>query len=175
LNIIKQIRENSFFGTIETDPAYGKYHWDGHRLCNFSCSPEESKKLNGICPICKKPLIIGVDNRVEQLANYEKGFKSKNSKPFYKLLPLHELISLAFGSPLESKKVWAEYNSLIEKFGDEFNILLKVSKEELLGKEINEKIIELILRNREEKIKVTPGYDGEYGVALMGEIQGRLF
>ena len=173
--IIKQIRNKTFFGTIETDPAYGKYHWDGHRDCNFSCSPEESNKLKGICPICKKPLVIGVDNRVEQLASYEKGFKIKNAKPFYKLLPLHELISLALGSPLESKKVWAEYNSILEKFGNEFNILLNASKEELLGKEINEKIIDLILKNREEKIKVQPGYDGEYGIALMGEQQGKLF
>ena len=173
--IIKQIRNKTFFGTIETDPAYGKYHWDGHRDCNFSCSPEESKKLNGICPICKKPLVIGVDNRVEQLASYEKGFKIKNAKPFYKLLPLHELISLAIGSPLESKKVWAEYNSILEKFGNEFDILLKVSKEELLGKEVDEKIIDLILKNREEKIKIQPGYDGEYGKALIGEKPGRLF
>ena len=173
--IIKQIRNKSFFGTIETDPAYGKYHWDGHRDCNFSSSPEETKKLNGICPICKKPLVIGVDNRVEQLASHEKGFKLKNAKPFYKLLPLHELLSLVLESPLESKKTWKEYNSLIEKFGNEFNILLNVSKEEFAGKEVNEKIIDIILRNREEKIKVKPGYDGEYGKALLSEVQGKLF
>jgi uncharacterized protein (TIGR00375 family) len=173
--IIEQIRNKSFFATIETDPAYGKYHWDGHRLCNFSCSPEESKKLNGICPVCKKPLVIGVDNRVEQLASHEKGFKTKDAKPFYKLLPLHELISLVLESPLESKKTWKEYNSLIEKFGNEFNILLNVSKEEFAGKEVSEKFIDIILRNREEKIKVKPGYDGEYGQALLGEKQGKLF
>jgi len=62
--ILKQIRENTILGTIETDPAYGRYHYDGHRNCGFSCSPEESKKLNNICPKCGKQLIIGVDNRV---------------------------------------------------------------------------------------------------------------
>ena len=175
LEIINQIRDKTFFGTIETDPAYGKYHWDGHRVCNFSCSPEESRELNNLCPICKKPLVIGVDNRVEQLASHEKGFESENAKPFYKILPLHELIALALGSSLESKNTWKEYNLLIEKFGNEFNILLNISKEELLGKEINEKIIDLILRNREEKIKVQPGYDGEYGKAMLGEVQGKLF
>ncbi len=173
--IIKQIRNKSFFGTIETDPAYGKYHWDGHRDCNFSCSPEESKKLNGICPICKKPLVIGVDNRVEQLASHEKGFKTKDAKKFYKLLPLHELLSLVLESPLESKNTWKKYNELIEMFGNEFNILLNVSQEEFAMKNVDEKTIDIILKNREEKIKVKPGYDGEYGKALLGEKQGKLF
>ncbi|VVB82318.1 Uncharacterised protein [uncultured archaeon] len=175
LGIVKQIREKSFLGTIETDPAYGKYHWDGDRLCNFSCSPEESEKINGICPVCKKSLVIGVENRVEKLASHEKGFKPENRKKFYKLLPLHEILALALGTAMESKKVWAEYNSLIELFGNEFNILLDVSKEEFAGKNVKEKIIELILKNREEKIKVKPGYDGEYGVALAEEKQERLF
>ena len=169
--IIGQIREKTFIATIETEPAYGKYHWDGHRLCNFSCSPEESKKLNGICPVCKKPLTIGVDNRVEELASYKRGYKLENAMPFYKVLPLHELLALALGSPLESKNVWKAYNSLIEMFGNEFHILLDVSNEELLQKNVDEKIIELILRNRKEKIKIKPGYDGEYGKALMGNVE----
>jgi uncharacterized protein (TIGR00375 family) len=172
--IIEQIKNKTFIATIETDPAYGKYHWDGHRLCNFSCSPEESRKLNGICPICKKPLTIGVDNRVEELASFEKGYKSPNAKLFYRLLPLHELLALALGSPLESKNVWKSYNSLIEVFGNEFHILLDVSNEELLQNNIDEKIIEVILRNRKEKIKVQPGYDGEYGVALMGNVEKQV-
>ncbi len=172
--IIKQIREKSFISTIETDPAYGKYHYDGHRNCNFSSSPEETKKINGICPVCNKPLTIGVDNRVEQLANHEKGHRIKDAKPFYKLLPLHEILALALSSSLESKAVWKIYNSLIQEFGNEFEILLKISKEEFAKKEIDEKIIELIIRNRNEKIKVTPGYDGEYGKAKLGEKQVTL-
>jgi uncharacterized protein (TIGR00375 family) len=173
-DLIRQIKENSFVSTIETDPAYGKYHWDGHRLCRFSCSPEESKKLNNICPICKKPLIIGVENRVETLASFPKGFKSKNSKPFFKLLPLHEIISLESGSTLESKKTWQTYNDLISFFNNEFNILFNISKEDFLNKKVSNKLILLILKNREGKIKVKPGYDGEYGVALVEEKQSLL-
>ncbi len=173
--IIEQIRNKTFLATIETDPAYGKYHYDGHRMCHFSCSPEESKRLNGICPVCKKPLTIGVDSRVGQLAIHPSGFKIKNSKPFYKLLPLQEVISLHFENALESKAVWAEYNSLIEKFENEFNILLNVSKEDLFKKNVDDKLIELILKNRGGKIKVKPGFDGEYGKAILGEKQGTLF
>jgi len=169
--IIRQIRNKTFIATIETDPAYGKYHYDGHRNCNFSCSPEKSKELNGICPVCKKPLTIGVDNRVEQLANHEKGHKIDSAKPFYKLLPLHEVLALALGSPLESKAVWNIYNSLIHEFGNELEILLKIPREEFVKKNVDDKIIELIIRNRDEKIKVSPGYDGEYGKATLGERQ----
>ena len=175
-NILKQIRENSFKATMEVDPAYGKYHFDGHRNCNFSCSPEESKKLNNLCPKCGKPLIIGVENRVEQLATLPRGHKPPYAKPFYKLLPLHELIALANGSSLNTKKTWLTYNQLLEKFENEFDILLRRDKQELakaLPKD--EQLVNLIINNRIGNIKVKPGYDGEYGVVVLNEKQGKLF
>lgn len=169
-NIIKAIRTGEGLkGTIETPPEYGKYHYDGHRNCNFSSSYEETKKLNGICPVCKKPLIIGVDYRVEEIAKEKKGFKPKNAKDFYSLIPLHELISILYETPMASKKSWAIYNGLIEKFGNELNVLMKVPKSEFLKNEVDEKLAELILKSREGKIKVKPGYDGEYGKVLLGE------
>jgi uncharacterized protein (TIGR00375 family) len=167
--IINQIRNNSFLATIETDPAYGKYHYDGHRVCNFSCSPEETKKLNGICPKCSKPLIIGVENRVEELASV-KDFGGEQ-KPYYTLLPLHEIIGLHLGVKMDSKKSWNLYDFLITLFKDEFEILLFASKEEMLNKGFDEKLVELILRNRQGKIQVEPGYDGEYGVAQIGKVE----
>ncbi len=173
-DLIRQIRDKSFVATIETNPTYGKYHFDGHRLCNFSCSPEETKKLDGICPICKRSLTIGVDNRVEQLASFPNDFKIKDAKPFYTLLPLQEIIALLTGNSLQTKNVWQIYNSLIENFGTEFNILLNVSGDEFSRKNIDNKLVELILKNREGKIKVKPGYDGEYGKALIGEKQSTL-
>ncbi len=172
--LIRQIRENDFIGTIETDPAYGKYHWDGHRVCNFSCEPSETKKLGGICPVCKKNLTIGVESRVDDLSSKDSNPKIK--KKFYKLLPLHEVISLYLGGlSMQSKKVWSIYNHLIKEFRDEFNILLHVSKEEMMRGNVDGKLIELILENREGKIKVKPGFDGEYGKALLGEKQKTLF
>ena len=172
--IIRQIRENDFIATIETDPSYGKYHFDGHRICNFSCSPEETKKLNGICPVCKKTLTVGVDYRVKELANQNID-TYPNKKPFYILLPLHELISLLTGNAMQAKKVWEIYNSLINKFEKEFNILLNVSESELIKENVDDKLIDLILRNRQGKIKVKPGYDGVYGVAQFAEEQKKLF
>lgn len=173
-NIIKAIRTGKGIkATIETPPEYGKYHWDGHRLCRFSCSPEKTKELKGICPVCKRSLIVGVDSRVEEIAKYPKGFKPKDPKLFYKLLPLHEVIALAKNIGMQSRRCWEIYNSLIKEFENEFNILLKVSKEALI-KSFDEKFADLVLKNREGKIKVKPGFDGEYGIALLGEKQEKL-
>jgi uncharacterized protein (TIGR00375 family) len=164
--IIRQIREKDFFGTIEADPAYGKYHFDGHRNCNFSCSPEETKKLNGLCPVCGKSLVIGVDYRVNELEKLEIA-EHKDKKFYYKMLPLHEIISLAIGIGVNSKGCWKVYNSLIENFGNEFNILWNVTSDELFRVLKNDLLVDLILKNRDGKIQVKPGYDGVYGKALI--------
>ena len=175
-SIVKAIRTGAGLkGTIETPPEYGKYHFDGHRLCKFSSSPEETEKLNDICPVCKKPLTIGVENRIERLAKEKEGYRPESGKMYYKLIPLHELIALNIESKPETKKSWAIYNSLIALFGNELNILLDVSKEELLKNKSDERLVELILLNREGKIKVKPGFDGEYGKVLMPEKQKKLF
>lgn len=164
--IIKDIRDIGIKGTIETEPAYGKYHFDGHRLCNFSCSPEEALKLGNICPKCNKMLTIGVEHRVIQLAdqNIE---ENKNKKPYYKILPLQDLIAGVYSTTPNSKKCWQIYNKLIE-MGSEFDILLKIEKEKL-ARVVDDKLLRFILKNREGKIKVKPGYDGVYGVALFEE------
>lgn len=173
-DIISAIRENKILGTVETDPAYGKYHWDGHANCNFSCSPEKCKEINFICPVCNKPLTIGVENRVEKLKNQE-SYIYPRKKPFYKLLPLHELIALAKASTLASRKTWLVYNNLIEKFGNEFNILLDIGTNDL-NKALPQDalLVQLIIDNRIGNIKVKPGYDGKYGEAMLKEKQARL-
>ena len=169
--IIKQIRENSFIGTIETDPAYGKYHFDGHANCDFSCSFEETKRLNGICPKCNKKLVVGVDYRVNELAKDGKSKKDQNSKKnYYTLLPLHEIISLSMGKGMNTKACWEIYDRLIEKFENEFNILLNVGESELLSVLGDKKLVDLIIKNRKGKIKVKPGYDGLYGKALLEDV-----
>ena len=173
--IINQIRNRTFKATVETDPCYGIYHFDGHKDCKFSCSPQKTKELNGICPICKKPLTIGVENRVKELADKERWFMPQNAKPFYKMLPLHELIALAKGVGISSKSCWEVYNSLIEFFGNEFNVLLNSKVDELSKIIKNDLLIDLIMKNRVGNIKVKPGYDGVYGEALLPEKQGKLF
>lgn len=169
--ILREIRENDILGTVEVDPAYGKYHWDGHRNCKFSCSPEKTEELQGVCPVCGRQLLVGVENRVEKLASIENPVVEKK---VFQMLPLHEVISSALGVGMNTKAVWNRYNKLIEEFGNEFEILLTVSLEKLV-KVVDEKVADLIIRNREGRIKVKPGYDGVYGEMILEQDQKTLF
>ncbi|MBW2991290.1 endonuclease Q family protein [Candidatus Woesearchaeota archaeon] len=165
-NLIKALRTGEgLVETIEVDPNYGKYHFDGHRNCNVSFSPEESKKHNGICPVCKRPLTIGVLNRVDELADRKQG-KPKDAKPFKRIIPLHEILSLVLKSSMATKKVWAKYYEILKAGKNEFDILLNVSKEELL-KVADKEIVDIIMLNRQGKLEIKPGFDGEYGVPLL--------
>jgi len=163
-NFLKAIRTGEGLeSTIETYTRYGKYHFTGHRDCGVSFSPEESKKLNYLCPKCKHKLTVGVADRVEHLADRPVGYIRDKSRPFVSLVPLHELIAVAYGiKQLYSKKVWGVYNSLVSKFGNEFNLLLKAEEKDLKDV-INNKLIDLIIKNREDKLKIKAGYDGLYG------------
>ncbi len=149
--------------TIETDPAYGKYHWTGHRNCNVSLSPQEARKLGNICPVCGKRLTEGVEQRVEELADRPADYRASNSPGFMRLLPLSEIIATVIeaGSPY-TQAVWKIYNPLINKFGDEYTVLIDASKESLTTV-ADAKIAEAIVRVREGSINVVPGYDGVYG------------
>jgi PHP family Zn ribbon phosphoesterase len=119
--------------------------------------------LNGICPRCKRKIVVGVLNRVEQLADRPDGFVPKDAIPFKNLLPLYEIISATLGiDQLYSKKVIEEQDKLINRFGNEFNVLLNVSRDELI-KVTSEKIADSILKIREGSVKFIAGYDGVYG------------
>jgi uncharacterized protein (TIGR00375 family) len=163
LDIIRSKDTTRFKFTIETDPAYGKYHWSGHRNCRVALSPQEALKLGNICPVCRRKLTKGVEQRVEELADRPVNFKPADAIGFRRLLPLSEILStvLHVDSP-SSQKVWNVYNSLIEKFGDEYTVLMDTSRE-MLGAVAGEKIAEAIVNVREGNVRVTPGYDGVYG------------
>ena len=162
-NLLKAIRTgNGLSGTIEVDPAYGKYHFDGHRNCNIMTSPAQSIKMKNFCPECRKELTLGVAHRVEELADRPQGYKLKNAKPYYSMLPLSEIISAMKGKAMITKAVWTDYDKLRKRFGSEYDILLKTSQERL-SEEVHPKIAELIIKNRQGKLKVNPGYDGVYG------------
>jgi len=166
LDVVDTIRKNDpkcFRFTIETEPAYGKYHWTGHRNCGISLSPKEAIKLGNRCPVCHRGLTEGVEQRVEELADRPYGFKPEGVPGFKHLLPLSEIISAVLGVTYPGvEKVWSIYDALVSRFGDEYTVLLDVSFEEM-AKVVDPRIAEAIVRVREEKIKVLPGYDGVYG------------
>jgi uncharacterized protein (TIGR00375 family) len=161
--ILKAIRTGKGLkGTVEVNPNYGKYHFDGHRKCDVCLHPSQTIKLKGICPKCNKPLVVGVQNRVEELAQRKQGYKPKNPKDFYTLIPLSELIAKFLNAGIQTQKVWEIYYKIIQEFGNEMEILLNVN-EINLRKFIDKDLVDLIILNRKGKIDMTPGYDGVYG------------
>lgn len=166
LNVLKT--KEGFTETIEFWPHEGKYHYDGHRACNVVMDPKKAMSHNNICPVCKRPLTIGVLHRVEELADREEGYKPADAIPFRNLIPLSELISGILKSGVATQKVWIEYNKLIAEFGNEYKVMLDVSKEDL-QKVVGDKIADIIIKNREQKIEIEPGYDGVYGKPIFDE------
>jgi uncharacterized protein (TIGR00375 family) len=169
VDAIKSKDKARFKFTIETDPAYGKYHWTGHRNCNVSLSPKEAIKLGNVCPVCRKKLTKGVEQRVEELADRPAGFKPENAIGYMHLLPLSEIIATAVNMDSPStQQVWGIYNKLVEKFGDEYSVLIDVPKE-ALTEAVDQKVAEAIVRVRDDRIRVIPGYDGVYGRPVIFE------
>ena len=149
-------------GTVEFFPEEGKYHFDGHRKCGVSLSPVEAERLGGICPVCGKKLTMGVDHRVEQLADRAEGFVKKDGKKYESLVPLPEVISTCMGYSAASKKVQGCFEQLIQTLGTEFDILRNVPSEDIKSC-AGERIAEGIENVRTGNVKRIPGYDGEYG------------
>ena len=152
-----------FLGTVEFFPQEGKYHHDGHRKCGINWLPEETIKNNGLCPVCGKPVVVGVLNRVMQLADRNKPDDRPNRHPFHSVIPLKELLSEIQGVGPNSKSVVREYASILQKLGPELDVLLFKPEEEI--KRIGQSVLaEGIRRMRSGKVHITAGYDGEYGI-----------
>jgi len=169
----KSKNRSKFLYTIEFFPEEGKYHFDGHRLCNLSLTPQQSQKYNNICPKCGKPLVIGVLNRVEKLADRPENFVLDNAIPFKSLIPLNEVIAEAIGVTTASKKVLEYYNRLIENLGNEFKILLESTEKEISDKSLPE-IAEAVIKVREGRVFIEPGYDGVYGKIKISSVKNNL-
>ena len=168
-NVFDAIRakdRSRFLFTVEVDPAYGKYHFTGHKKCGVSVSPREARRLENKCPKCGKKLTMGVLQRVEELADRPEGYVPPDAIPFKRLLPLYEVISAATGvNRLYVDSVLDLQNRLIAKFGSEFAVLLD-SHESDLSQIVSQRIARAIVRSREGKVRVIPGYDGVYGAPI---------
>jgi len=149
--------------TIEFYPEEGMYYFDGHRDCNFSATPQETKKLKGICPKCKKPLVLGVSYRVESLADRDKGYRPLNSQGYKKLIELDKIIAEVLNiKSRKSIKVQTIYKKMIESLGSELDILLEI-KINKIKKEFGDNIALAVDRVRKGNLIIKPGFDGKYG------------
>jgi len=162
--------------TIEFYPEEGKYHYTGHRKCNVVYSPKDARKMGMTCPVCGRPLTLGVASRVETLASLDIETESTVDKygvrfirdkvgkriPYIMMVPLLEIISESLGLGVNSQKVENTYELLINQLGSEFRVLLKTPIEDI-RKVAGEKIGEAIGKVRIGDIHIEPGYDGIFG------------
>ncbi len=167
--------------TIEFFPEEGKYHWSGHRMCNVRYTPQEIRTKGVICPVCHKPLTVGVENRVldlsaRSLASQDLIFqqnhsgltfvtdKEKKRRPFVSIIPLMEILAeLNNGSQI---KAFRQYHEITSSVGTEFDILLKLSYDEI-EKKAGTPLRDAVQTVRERKAYVDPGYDGVFGVVKL--------
>jgi len=166
--------------TIEFYPEEGKYHYNGHRNCQVAQTPSETKEKGTICPVCHRPLTVGVMHRVEELAKGNDWFgsetvklnpngvkwildKTDNHPPFIKLVQLVQIIAESLSSTVSSLKVLNMYDDICNKFGSELELLLKIPVDEI-KKEAGGKIAEGIEKVRKGDIVILPGFDGQYGI-----------
>lgn len=178
IRVLYSKNPEEFLYTIEFFPEEGKYHLDGHRDCKFSCTPEQTKKLKGICPVCGKKLLVGVLNRVDELADREFGFVPLRAIPYKSVIPLEEIIADTWELGVQSKKVIAMYEKMVgqqvsklankrvsstaDSLTTEFSILLDLP-EGLIATVSTPEIARSIIRVREGNVHVEGGYDGLFG------------
>ena len=157
-----------YVGTVEFFPEEGKYHEDGHRKCNICLSPEDTKKLNGICPVCGKPVTIGVSYRVNELSDRKEIITPPSTAgEVFSLVPLQEIVSEIMQVGPQSKSAVCEYERLVHRFGSELAILQDIPTDEI--SKASTLLGEGISRLRQGKVIKHAGYDGEYGVIKLFE------
>jgi DNA helicase II / ATP-dependent DNA helicase PcrA len=152
-----------FGGTVEFFPEEGKYHLDGHRKCGVRLEPVETRRRGDRCPVCGKPLTVGVLHRVEELADRPEGARPPGAAGFRNLIQLPQLVGEVFGVGPKSKGVAAAVAGMVERLGPELEILERVPVA-AIAKAATPMVAEAIDRVRRGMVVREAGFDGEYGV-----------
>lgn len=160
-DVLKTKDPKRFLYTIEFFPEEGKYHYDGHRSCGVSVTPEESTLSGDCCPACGRKLTIGVLHRVGQLADRKPDQVPEGMIPYRHVVPLEEIIAEALGVGRDTAGVAQKYDEMLKGLGTEFHILLDAAIADIVP--FGERIAQGIERMRQGLVEVKPGYDGVFG------------
>ncbi|MGE5588776.1 MAG: endonuclease Q family protein, partial [Clostridia bacterium] len=149
-------------GTIEFYPEEGKYHYDGHRACGVCWHPRETQAAGGLCPVCGRPLTIGVLHRVADLADRPEGFRPPGANPYRSLVSLGEIVAEALGVGPASRRARELEDKLVHALGAEIPLLREAPLEGIAAL-AGPVVAEAVRRVRHGEVSYRPGYDGEYG------------
>ena len=156
-------------GTLEFFPEEGKYHLDGHRSCEVRLSPDETRRRGGLCPVCGKPLTVGVMHRVEDLADRPgEAAPPATAGAMRSLIPLPEILSEIHRVGAKSRRVSQHYESLLGRLGPELPLLDAVPLEEIRPAS-STLVAEAVSRLRRQEVVREAGFDGVYGTIRLFE------
>jgi len=158
-----------YVGTVEFFPEEGKYHMDGHRACGVRLDPKETIAMGGRCPVCGRPVTVGVAHRVEALADRSEveALPPATAGAVSSLVPLPEILSEVVGSGVASKAVTHTYDRTIAALGPELSLLEDLPAEDVA--KVHPLLGEAVTRLRSGEVIRQAGYDGEYGVIRLFE------
>ena len=170
--------------TVEFYPEEGKYHYSGHRKCGVSYDTAALNANGAQCPVCGRPLTLGVLHRVSALSQRPlpagdtirpgaDGFIRNAAAsadhagappdvPFARLIPLAEIIAAVHGVGVSARRVTRQYEAITDSIGSELDALLYASESDLRPA-AGDAVSRAIIRARAGQVAIAPGYDGQYG------------
>lgn len=165
------LKHGAILQTVEFFPENGKYHLNGHRKCGVQLTPEQTPE-DGRCPVCRRPLTLGVLHRVGQLAAAPIAFESPadgemirsvdGRPPFRRVVPLRDVIAEALNVGPKTRRVDRVLDELVASFGSELRVLLDVSQPDL-DQVAGSRVAGTIRAFRNGAVQIDAGYDGLYG------------
>ncbi|MFA5771715.1 MAG: TIGR00375 family protein [Thermoplasmata archaeon] len=143
-------------------PQEGKYNETACTRCFIHYTMRESLMKKWRCK-CGGIIKKGVRDRIEELATYPEPRSPDHRPPYLHLIPLAEIIAKALNQKNpQSKAVFSEWSKIIEKFGNEVDVLVDRDIEEIQAVTRSE-ITRAIKLFREGKVIIHPGGGGDYG------------
>ena len=149
-----------------SSPRRASTTWTATGTAACACPPGRPRPWRNLCPVCGKPLTIGVEHRVEDLARRQPGEGPAGAKPFVRLAPLATVLAARLGKGEQTKTVQGVYEALLAQLGPEFTVLRQTPAEAIasLAGEAAAQGVELL---RQGKVAWRPGFDGESRQALL--------
>jgi len=161
-----------FVMNVGMPPQEGKYHESACISCYTHYTLRESLMRKWKCT-CGKRIKKGVTDRIEELATKPKSDHPSHRPPYLYLIPLAQIITMVYGcSSPNVKKVSRAWTALVNKFGNEVDVLLKTEIADIAST-TDGQIAAGIAAFREEKVRIVPGGGGKYGrLELPGPDEG---
>ncbi|MGV8143281.1 MAG: TIGR00375 family protein [Methanothermobacter sp.] len=155
----KKIKANYGF-----DPRMGKYHKTACIKCYRIFDIEDALRNKMRCQ-CGGTIKKGVDYRIYELSTWNEPHHPPHRPPYIHILPLAEILSLIYDKGVTTVFVQKIWKRLVEKFGNEINVLIYASLEEIDA--VDSQLTPVITSFRDNTLQIRPGGGGKYGEILL--------